>query len=279
MTDGPINQGWFETADDRESAIAAISEGSAAGPERWPAQAIESGFAEDEADYYDQLHEITVEATRREVTARESADDQQLIHAIRAMDDCHRTVNELTERVAEWAGTHDADATVDIDYICELASQDPDDPVEMRLISLAQRVVALDDETDDLRQFIERSASDIAPNLSAIAGPELAARLISLAGGLDELAKKPSGTVQLLGAENALFAHLQGGAPSPKHGLIYTHEYVRGTHPDNRGSAARALAGKLSIAARIDHYSGDYRPNLERELADRIERIRARDTS
>jgi nucleolar protein 56 len=107
----------------------------------------------------------------------------------------------------------------------------------------------------------------------------LAARLISLAGGLDELAKKPSGTVQLLGAENALFAHLQGGAPSPKHGLIYTHEYVRGTHPDNRGSAARALAGKLSIVARIDHYSGDYRPDLERELADRIERIRARDTS
>ncbi|MDL0141772.1 hypothetical protein PNR39_03900, partial [Halobacterium salinarum] len=82
----------------------------------------------------------------------------------------------------------------------------------------------------------------------------------------------------VLGAEDALFAHLRGHAPSPKHGVIYTHEYVRGTHPDQRGSAARALAGKLTIAARVDHYSGDRRPDLEAELDARMERIRARET-
>jgi nucleolar protein 56 len=60
--------------------------------------------------------------------------------------------------------------------------------------------------------------------------------------------------------------------------VIYTHEYVRGTDPAHRGSAARALAGKLAIAARIDHYSGDRRPHLERELDERIARIRARET-
>jgi nucleolar protein 56 len=104
----------------------------------------------------------------------------------------------------------------------------------------------------------------------------LAARLIALAGGLEALAKKPSGTVQVLGAEDALFAHLRGHAPSPKHGIIYTHEYVRGTHPDHRGSAARALAGKLTIAARVDHYSGDRRPELDAELDERIATIRSR---
>jgi nucleolar protein 56 len=80
----------------------------------------------------------------------------------------------------------------------------------------------------------------------------------------------------VLGAEDALFAHLQGHAPSPKHGIIYTHEYVRGTRPEERGSAARALAGKLTIAARVDHYSGDRRPELQTALDDRIERIRSR---
>jgi nucleolar protein 56 len=82
--------------------------------------------------------------------------------------------------------------------------------------------------------------------------------------------------VQVLGAEDALFAHLRGSAPSPKHGVIFTHEYVRGTRPEKRGSAARALAGKLTIAARVDHYAGDRRPELDAELDERIARIRSR---
>jgi len=105
-------------------------------------------------------------------------------------------------------------------------------------------------------------------------GPVLAARLLSLAGGLDALAKKPAGTVQVLGAEDSLFAHLRGHAPSPKHGVIFTHEYVRGTRPEKRGSAARALAGKLTIAARVDRYSGERKPELDAELDERIARIR-----
>jgi len=99
----------------------------------------------------------------------------------------------------------------------------------------------------------------VAPNLAEMAGAELAARLIALAGGLEPLAKKPSGTLQVLGAEDALFAHLSGRAPSPKHGIIYTHEYVREHATRDRGSASRALAGKLTLAARVDHYRGTSR--------------------
>jgi len=116
----------------------------------------------------------------------------------------------------------------------------------------------------------------VAPNLAEMAGAELAARLIALAGGLEPLAKKPSGTLQVLGAEDALFAHLSGRAPSPKHGIIYTHEYVRNTRPEDRGSASRALAGKLTLAARVDHYSGERRETLHEELRERMATIRAR---
>ena len=84
--------------------------------------------------------------------------------------------------------------------------------------------------------------------------------------------------MQVLGAEDALFAHLRGHGSSPKHGVIYTHEYVHGTHPEERGSAARALAGKLTLAARVDHYSGEMKPELQAELDERIATIRARRT-
>jgi len=273
--------GWFADVDpgDIDAASEAIVAGSAEEPEDWPRLAVETGFADSEAAYYDRLHEATVRATRREVRERERADDQQLKHAIRAMDDCRRVANELRERVVEWAGTHDSTASVDAAYVRDLADSDPAESAQPRMVSLATRATDLEAEADELATFVERTAPDVAPNLSALAGPELAARLIALAGGLESLAKQPSGTVQLLGAEDALFAHLQGGAPSPKHGVIYTHEYVRGTAAENRGSAARALAGKLAIAARVDHYSGEYRPALEAELDDRIERIRARDPS
>ena len=271
-------EGWFDRVDDADDGATAVHDGSATEPRDWPRLAVERGFAADEGEYYERLHEATMAATRSAVRERESADDQQLIHAVRALDDCQRTANELLERVAEWAGSRDPDATVDMAYARELAEGERGTPLDERVGSLAARVVALDEEAAALRAFVERATPGVAPNLAALAGPVLAARLIALAGGLEPLAKKPAGTVQLLGAEDALFAHLRGGAPSPKHGVIYTHEAVRETHPDDRGSAARALAGKLTIAARVDHYSGDRRPELDADLDERIERIRARES-
>nr|WP_251344339.1 NOP5/NOP56 family protein [Haloplanus sp. GDY1] len=250
--------------------------GSAEAPANWPARAVEAEFADDEDDYYNLLHDATVHATREAVRERERADDQQLKYSIRAMDDAERTANELAERVAEWAGALFDDAPAGVDGARGVAARDPETAAERRAVSLAERVVDLADEADDLREYVERTAPAVAPNLSRMAEPVLAARLIALAGGLDDLAKMPSGTVQVLGAEDALFAHLSGRAPSPKHGIIYTHDYVRNTRPEDRGSAARALAGKLAIAARIDHYSGDLRPSLHEELDERIATIRAR---
>ena len=280
MNDGttPVGSAWFEgeDRDDPEGTSEAITEGTADEPKDWPTLAVEAGYVDSEEAYYEWLHEATVHATEATVRERERADDQQLKHAVRAMDDADRVANELAERVTEWAGSlFDADGA-GIEYAREVAERDPDGPVEERAVSLARRTAALGEEAEELRAFIERTAPTVAPNLAATAGPVLAARLIALAGGLEALAKKPSGTLQVLGAEDALFAHLRGHAPSPKHGIIYTHEYVRGTHPDHRGSAARALAGKLTIAARIDHYSGDHRPDLEAELDERIATIRAR---
>ncbi|SFS08006.1 rRNA biogenesis protein Nop56/Nop58 [Halomicrobium zhouii] len=275
-----MTDGWFAglDPDDVDGGARAIRDGSADEPADWPAQAVEAGFAADEDEYYDRLQSAAVAAARGAARDSERADDRQLIHAVRAMDDCRRTANELAERVAEWAASRYDDAGSGVEYARSVADRSPEDAADERLISLADRVAGLADEADAHRAFVERTAPDVVPNLANLADPVLAARLLDLAGGLEALAKKPSGTVQVLGAEDALFAHLRGRAPSPKHGVIYTHEAVQGTHPEHRGSAARALAGKLTIAARIDHYSGDLRPELEAQLADRIDTIQARST-
>ena len=278
MTNEEVGAGWFESVppDELDAARDAIENGSADVPDDWPALAVEAGFADDEDDYYNLLHDATVNATREAVRERERADDQQLKYSIRAMDDADRTANELAERVAEWAGALFDEAGTGVDGARAVAERTPETAAEERVVSLATRVVDLADEAADCRAFVERTAPAVAPNLSRMAGPVLAARLIALAGGLSDLAKKPSGTVQVLGAEDALFAHLAGRAPSPKHGVIFTHDYVRNTRPEDRGSAARALAGKLVIAARIDHYAGDLRPEIHEELDERMATIRAR---
>ncbi|MFB6170044.1 MAG: NOP5/NOP56 family protein [Haloarculaceae archaeon] len=278
MAENSPDAGWFAGLDrgDLDAAREAIETGTADDPRDWPALAVESGFATDEEDYYEALHEATVHAARAAASERERAGDRQLVHALRSMDDCERTANELAERVAEWAASRYDESGTGVEYARELAGSDPDDPAGERLVALADRVVDLADEADALRAYVERAAPTVAPNLADLAGPVLAARLISLAGGLESLAKKPSGTVQVLGAEEALFSHLRGHAPSPKHGVIYLHDAVRNTDPEHRGSAARALAGKLAIAARIDHYSGERDPDLAAALDERIKRIRDR---
>lgn len=267
-----MSDAWFAGS----APIDRIREGTSDEPADWPRQAVAAEFAEDEEQYYEKLHGATIEAARSAAAERERADDRQLAAAVRAMDDVDRTANELAERVAEWAGSLYAEEGAGIGYVRKVAARDPEGPIEERVVEFAETVEDLAAQRDSLRGFVESQAPAVAPNLAEMAGPVLAARLISLAGGLESLAKKPSGTVQVLGAEDALFAHLSGRAPSPKHGVIYTHEFVRGTRPEDRGSAARALAGKLTLAARADYYSGRYRSQLHEDLAERMSRIQER---
>ncbi len=108
-------------------------------------------------------------------------------------------------------------------------------------------------------------------------GSLIAARLISLAGSLEKLAKMPSSTVQVLGAEKALFRSLHENAKPPKHGVIFQYPEIRGSPRSLRGKIARALAGKLAIAAKVDAMSGKYvGDRLKGEVEEKIENIKSR---
>ena len=171
MSDQSTDAGWFagHTADD--DLRAAIRTGTADAPTDWPTAAVNAGFADDTDDYYATLQEATIEAARDAVAERQGADDQQLLHAVRAMDDATRTANELAERCHEWAATQFDDVDSGIDGAQDVASREPTDPVEERVVSLAERIEDLTAEADELQAFIERLAPEVAPNLAEMAGP------------------------------------------------------------------------------------------------------------
>ena len=109
--------------------------------------------------------------------------------------------------------------------------------------------------------YHENAIRDIAqqhvPSLSALIGPLGAARLVTLAGGRERLARMPSGSLQVLGAHAAMAAHRRG-APPPKHGaILFSMPQISKSPRWVRGKIARFLAGKASIAVRCDHFGGE----------------------
>ncbi|ESS06277.1 MAG: hypothetical protein A07HB70_01828, partial [uncultured archaeon A07HB70] len=127
MADDAGEPGWYEGVDpdDVGRVREQIEDGTADEPRNWPALAVESGFATDEDDYYDRLHEATTATTRAAAREAGRADDQQLKHSIRAMDDADRLANELAERAAEWGESLFDDVPGGLDGARALADRDP----------------------------------------------------------------------------------------------------------------------------------------------------------
>ena len=127
---------------------------------------------------------------------------------------------------------------------------------------------------EELQKYLEELMQEVAPNLTKIAGASLGARLISLTGGIDRLSKLPASTIQVIGAEKALFAHLREGALPPKHGVIFQHPLLQSSPWWVRGKVARALSCKLSIAVRADVFGNYIADELMEDLIKKVEAIK-----
>lgn len=119
----------------------------------------------------------------------------------------------------------------------------------------AQRVMDLSEYRRKLYDYLVTKMNDIAPNLASLIGEVVGARLISHAGSLTNLAKCPSSTLQILGAEKALFRALKTRGNTPKYGLIFHSSFIGRASAKNKGRMARYLANKCSIASRIDCFA------------------------
>merc|ERR1711975_120157 len=113
---------------------------------------------------------------------------------------------------------------------------------------------------------LKKKMDAVSPNLSTLIGETVGARLISHAGSLTNLAKYPASTVQILGAEKALFRALKTKGNTPKYGLIYHSSFIGRAKQRNKGRISRYLANKASIASRIDSFSEELSINFGDEL-------------
>lgn len=132
-------------------------------------------------------------------------------------------------------------------------------PIDLINIEMfATRVVKLSEYRKQLAEYLHTKMECVAPNLQVLIGDQVGARLISHAGSLTNLAKYPASTVQILGAEKALFRALKARTNTPKYGLLYHSSYIGRAGLKNKGRISRFLANKCSIASRIDCFLGEF---------------------
>jgi len=208
--------------------------------------------------------DIFMKRARERVKAALMSRDMLLSGVTKTMEDLDKVINLLGERLEEWYGIYFPEMKVEdkLKY-AELSAQaartlgaglSDNDLAQCRFF--ANSIIGLHGMRERYLKYQGELAMEICPNMSKVAGPEVAAKLVSHVGSLARLARLPSSTIQVLGAEKALFKHLKNRRISPpKHGIIFQHPRISGSPKAVRGRIARALAAKICIAAKADAYT------------------------
>jgi len=276
---------------------------------------VERGFVASLGEFYILIHDVSNAMVRTGVREASGKRDLLISQTIFIIDDLDRTFNLFANRLREWYGYHfpelgslveRSDSYVQlISSLGERSNFTIEALIKLglgaqraeKISATAQASMGTDmdeKDLDEIRSFstsllesytsrnrIERYLDglmkEVAPNIRELGGSTLGARLIATAGGLGNLSKKSSSTIQVLGAEKALFRSLKTGTKPPKHGLIFQHKDIHQSPRWQRGKIARALAGKLAIAARLDFYGGKYLGDeLKAEFDKRVEEIKVK---
>ncbi|KAN0074647.1 hypothetical protein V8E55_011696 [Tylopilus felleus] len=141
----------------------------------------------------------------------------------------------------------------------------------LNISAFATRVLSIADYRKSLISYLSEKMNLVAPSLTALLGERIGARLISHAGSLTNLSKYPASTVQILGAEKALFRALKTKGNTPKYGLLYHSSFIGRADPKHKGRISRFLANKCSIASRIDCYTDNPTPKFGEALRAQVE--------
>jgi nucleolar protein 56 len=249
------------------------------------------------------------------IRVREASEqlDLHISQSINALDEIDKILNTVGTRMREWYGLHFPELdnllqniTTYANIVSKVGKREeitveflqtleiPNNKIEiiqmtanrskggkiteenlLILQSLANEVISLAQIRKTLEDHIDITMEIIAPNLKELLTATVGARLIAKAGSLKRLASLSSSTIQILGAEKALFRTLKTGANPPKHGLLFQHPVIHSAPKWQRGKLARAISSKAAIAARVDLYSRNPESSnaLASKLNDRITEI------
>ncbi len=232
------------------------------------------------SDFYNKNLELTKESLKHSVN-----EDNLIIQAIANINELDKIANTMAKRLREWYSWYYPELSEQVEnhekYVELVLEQernpetfgadlDKSDIAEMKL--LAERIASLYELRKQHELYLQKIMKKYCPNLLELAGTTIAARLIELGKGLKRLALLPASTIQLLGAEKALFRHLKTGSRSPKYGVIINHPLIQNAPRDKKGKAARMLADKLSLCARLDFFKGEFKAlDYRKELEDKLQ--------
>jgi len=275
---------------------------------------LECDFFKTRDDLLTFLRTNALKSSREKIHTLSTKTDLQIIQAISTLDELDKYVNIAISKIKEWYGLHfpELDSVVNdssqfirftslgIDRnnintetisVLELSGKKTEQIIDrafdsvggdirdedLKTISILSEVTISEIKTrDHLERYVKKEMNILAPNISSIAGENIGARLIAKAGSLEKLARLPSSTIQILGAEKALFRALKTGSKPPKHGILFQHDDIHTAPKWQRGKIARSIASKIAIAARVDAYRGvklDYGV-IETSLKNRIDEIK-----
>ena len=254
--------------------------------------AVKCGLSADEGTAIQELRDFAIAVSSSRVKEASGKLDLHVTQAINALDELDKTINVLAARMREWYGLHFPELDHLVQSLTAYARivssagtryritnqilQDAgiqekkseiilggvnrsrggditDDNLKM-VREIADQVIEQSELRDDLANNIETTMDVVAPNVKELLTASVGARVIAKAGSLQRLATLPASTIQILGAEKALFRSLKTGANPPKHGMLFQHPLIHAAPKWQRGKIARAVAAKVAIAARIDAY-------------------------
>jgi len=258
-----------------------------------------------EIEVLNKVKAIEEELIKKKVSILGAQNDIIIIRTIDSLDTIKKSISLYSSRLREWYGLHFPELTDKLiednitiaqliyklgdrnnftfekirssfefkdDHIKmleSLASKSMGATIKLDIIqSFAEQIIKLDLFREQLEEYLENLMKLTAPNLNALVGSLVGAKLIAKAGSLKKLAFMPASRIQILGAEKALYRFLKTGENRPKHGLIYQWNLIRGSKPHQRGKISRLIAGKIGIACKVDHFGGKF---IGEELAKEIE--------
>jgi nucleolar protein 56 len=257
-----------------------------------PDYIVKAGFASNQQDALQLLRDFAIALSSSRVKEASERLDLHIIQSINALDELDKIINTIGARLREWYGLHypELDNLIQslvayAEIVSRAGTRDnitaeilqsagmQDKKVEIILDGakrskggdmtpenvaivrrLADQVISQSDLRRILSDHIEVAMETVAPNVKELLTATVGARIIAKAGSLARLAVLPASTIQVLGAEKALFRALKTGARPPKHGLLFQHPLIHSAPKWQRGKIARAVASKVAIAARLDYF-------------------------